>query len=431
MLEDLQREIDELKRAMADLLSKLKAKRQKQAQKAKQSENENKKGILKITVHSVRDLITYDPEAENKHYVTLQVLNQIEKTKAKKGATDAEFNEQFEFEYQFDPNQSDSMKIEVWDKDDYASDDKIGGANVNILPFLNNKQDKEVKIQDEYDEPTGIVYLTIEFIPQLQNDKKQEDEERKKEDEAVQQMQDRINKLEGAKDKKMKEAKSLKYVKGKVILSNISVEDLPKMDLIGKCDPYVLLRLGNDENQTSVTKNTLNHFYEGEEYEMIYDPSIMKGDGNVTLEVWDYDKVGFDDLIGSVNVEILPALQHDLDFELYLQPKPDKKKDKSKLKSNLAQSKPDKNIGIIKFTMIYIPEEKQQEKDKEKEKMRKRQPQQQKDQSDEDEDEDQYNKPKDKDNDNQLKQRKKPKQKDYDSDSNSEDKSGDNESSDE
>ncbi|KAA6402916.1 MAG: hypothetical protein EZS28_001557 [Streblomastix strix] len=246
-------------------------------------------------------------------------------------------------------------------------------------------------------------------------------------------MQDRINKLEDAKDKKMKEAKSLKYVKGK---------------------------------QTSVAKNTLNHLYEGEEYEMIYDPSIMKGDGNVTLEVWDYDKVGLDDLIGSVNVEILPALQHEIDFELYLQPKPDKKKDQSKLKSNLAQYKPDKNNGIIKFTMIYLPEEKQQEKDKEnenelkrrqkpkqkdyesdsnsedednkpkqqdkeKEKVRKRQPQQQKDQSDEDED--QYNKPKDKDKDkdNQLKQRKKPKQKDYDSDSNSEDKSGDNESSDE
>ncbi|KAA6402917.1 MAG: hypothetical protein EZS28_001558 [Streblomastix strix] len=172
MLEYLQREIDELKRAIADLLSKLKAKRQKQAQKAKQSENENKKGILKITVHSVRDLVTYDPEAEKRPYVTLLVLNQIEKTKPKKGATDAEFNEQFEFEYQFDPNQSDSMKIEVWDKDDYASDDKIGGANVNILPFLNNKQDKEVKIQDEYDEPTGIAYLTIEFIPQLQNNKK-------------------------------------------------------------------------------------------------------------------------------------------------------------------------------------------------------------------------------------------------------------------
>ncbi|KAA6396981.1 MAG: hypothetical protein EZS28_007491 [Streblomastix strix] len=347
MLEDLQREIDELKRAMADLLSKLKAQRQKQAQKAKQSENENKKGILKVTVHSVRDLVTYDPEAEKKPYVTLQVLNQIEKTKAKKGATDAEFNEQFEFEYEFDPNQSDSMKIEVWDKDDYASDDKIGGANVNILPFLNNKQDKEIKIQDEYDEPTGIVYQTIEFIPQLQNDKKQQDKERKKEDEAVQQMQDRINKLEDAKDKKMKEAKSLKYVKGKVILSNISVEDLPKIDLIGKCDPYVLLRIGNDEKQTSVAKNTLNHLYEGEEYEMIYEPSIMKGDGNVTLE-------------------ILPTLQHELDFELYLQPKPDKKKDQSKLKSNLAQSKPDKNNGIIKFTMIYLPEEKQQEKDKDK-----------------------------------------------------------------
>ncbi|KAA6403211.1 MAG: hypothetical protein EZS28_001260 [Streblomastix strix] len=170
----------------------------------------------------------------------------------------------------------------------------------------------------------------------------------------------------------MIEAKSLKYVKCKIILSNISVEDLPKKDLIGKCDLYVLLRLGNDEKQTSVAKNTLNYFYEGEEYEMIYDPNIMKGDGNVTLE-------------------ILPALQYELDFELYLQPKPDKKKDKSKLKANLAQSQPDKNNGIINLTMIYKPEKKQQEKDEEK----------------------------------------KPKQKDYDSDSNSEDKSGDNEEEDE
>jgi Ca2+-dependent lipid-binding protein len=55
-------------------------------------------------------------------------------------------------------------------------------------------------------------------------------------------------------------------VKGIVKVNNISVRNLPKMDIVGKTDPYVVMRLGDEEKQTSVAHETLNYDYKNEEY---------------------------------------------------------------------------------------------------------------------------------------------------------------------
>jgi flagellar basal body rod protein FlgC len=50
--------------------------------------------------------------------------------------------------------------------------------------------------------------------------------------------------------KKMKyDENDSKYIKGVVKIRNVKVRDLPEMDFMGKCDPYVVFKLGADESK--------------------------------------------------------------------------------------------------------------------------------------------------------------------------------------
>ncbi|KAA6384986.1 MAG: hypothetical protein EZS28_019488 [Streblomastix strix] len=94
-----------------------------------------------------------------------------------------------------------------------------------------------------------------------------------------------------------------RYVNGVVKFSNISVHNLKKMDAFGKSDPFVVFRAGDEEQKTTTAKNTLDYDYTNEEYDLIYNPLKMQGKKEVEVEVWDYDSVGSNDLIGTVSVD--------------------------------------------------------------------------------------------------------------------------------
>ncbi|KAA6340408.1 MAG: hypothetical protein EZS28_052535 [Streblomastix strix] len=73
------------------------------------------------------------------------------------------------------------------------------------------------------------------------------------------------------------------------------------MDAFGKSDPFVVFRAGDEEQKTTTAKNTLDYDYTNEEYDLIYNPLKMQGKKEVEVEVWDYNKIGKNDLIGTVN----------------------------------------------------------------------------------------------------------------------------------
>ncbi|KAA6398884.1 MAG: hypothetical protein EZS28_005593 [Streblomastix strix] len=99
------------------------------------------------------------------------------------------------------------------------------------------------------------------------------------------------------------EQEESRYVNGVVKFSNISVRNLKKMDAFGKSDPFVVFRAGDEEQKTTTAKNTLDYDYTNEEYDLIYNPLKMQGKKEVEVEVWDYDSVGSNDLIGTVSVD--------------------------------------------------------------------------------------------------------------------------------
>ncbi|KAA6340420.1 MAG: hypothetical protein EZS28_052533, partial [Streblomastix strix] len=185
-----------------------------------------------------------------------------------------------------------------------------------------------------------------------------------------------------------------KYIKGVVKIRNVKVRDLPEMDFMGKCDPYVVFKLGADESkQTSVAHNTQNYDYTGEQFELLYIPNKMKERKEIDIEVWDYDRIGSNDLIGAGIVEILPIFEREIYNEVFIYKKKDTEgynHSQSKLSLKQRQEQ-EKNCGKVCFSLMYISEEKyiQDKNDEENKKKQKEQEQKQKelDQKKKDDDE--------------------------------------------
>ncbi len=80
-----------------------------------------------------------------------------------------------------------------------------------------------------------------------------------------------------------------------------NIRHLPKMDVMGKCDPYVMLSLGSQkQQQTSIQKNTYDPTYD-EEFAFTVD------DGNsdiLTLDLMDWDRLTDHDYIGTVQIDL-------------------------------------------------------------------------------------------------------------------------------
>ncbi|KAA6336266.1 MAG: hypothetical protein EZS28_052889, partial [Streblomastix strix] len=218
------------------------------------------------------------------------------------------------------------------------------------------------KLSEKVDQKLGKVSFWLLYIPEQEYLQKNKDEllRKKKEEEEVRrnkaalemQRQEEERNIQNEERRRQQEDDS-QYVNGMVRFSNIGVRDLPKKDILRKTDPYVLLRMGMAEKQTSVAKNTTNCDFKGETYELQYDPSKMKGKKEANIEVWDYDVTGFDSLVGAASVDILPYLNKQALVELYLQPKK-KKEDGSQSTTNLALNQ-DQKLGKVTFWMLYTP----------------------------------------------------------------------------
>ncbi|KAA6330421.1 MAG: hypothetical protein EZS28_053503 [Streblomastix strix] len=129
-----------------------------------------------------------------------------------------------------------------------------------------------------------------------------EDQQKRQIENLKQKQEEDKRKLEEERIRKVTE--DAKYVKGYVTFSHIAVRNLKKMDVIGKTDPYVVFKLGDESKQTTIAKEQLDYDYMNETYEIIYDPLKSKLNREVEVSVWDYDSIGSNDLVGSVNVDV-------------------------------------------------------------------------------------------------------------------------------
>ncbi|KAA6361321.1 MAG: hypothetical protein EZS28_043152 [Streblomastix strix] len=293
------------------------------------------KGVVKFSNISVRNLPKMDIGGKADPFVIFRMENEEKKTTIAKNTLNYDYtNESYELIY--DPlimKGNGKADIDVYDYDSITGNDLIGITNVDILPSLNKQIQVELFLQPQkgkkdqnstrsqsVDQGLGKVIFNMLYTPEQEWIQKNKDESARKLKEAEEmkknlalenarkQEQERLKQESEKKkqelERKKKEALDSKYIKGFVKFNNISVRNLPNTDVIGKPDPYVLIRMGMDEKQTSVAHNVNDYDYLNEKYEMEYDPVKMKGKKEVDIEVWDYDTAGFDDLVGSASVDV-------------------------------------------------------------------------------------------------------------------------------
>ncbi|KAA6394041.1 MAG: hypothetical protein EZS28_010434 [Streblomastix strix] len=85
-------------------------------------------------------------------------------------------------------------------------------------------------------------------------------------------------------------------------------EEEPKKDAFEKSDPLITFKAGDEEQKTTTTMNTLDYDYMNEEYDLIYNPLKIQGnkevEEEVEVEIQYYNKVGKNDIIGVVNIDV-------------------------------------------------------------------------------------------------------------------------------
>ncbi|KAA6386787.1 MAG: hypothetical protein EZS28_017688 [Streblomastix strix] len=84
------------------------------------------------------------------------------------------------------------------------------------------------------------------------------------------------------------------------------------MDITGSADPYVVLSIGQEKLHTNIAMNARNADFGGVFY-LKFDPYTTK-DREIRVEVWDYDPMSNDDLIGTTSIPILPYLRNEMEI---------------------------------------------------------------------------------------------------------------------
>ncbi|XP_041644171.1 rasGAP-activating-like protein 1 isoform X1 [Cheilinus undulatus] len=81
----------------------------------------------------------------------------------------------------------------------------------------------------------------------------------------------------------------------------IEARDLAPRDISGTSDPFARVIYNNHSAETSIIKKTRFPHW-GETLELELDPEELSEEGNITLEVWDWDMVGKNDFLGKVEI---------------------------------------------------------------------------------------------------------------------------------
>ncbi|KAA6359245.1 MAG: hypothetical protein EZS28_045228, partial [Streblomastix strix] len=106
------------------------------------------------------------------------------------------------------------------------------------------------------------------------------------------------------------EEEEVPWGKGIVVVKIIGVKDVAAVDSNGKSDPYIKIRIGDDqegrknEKRTKRAKDTLNAEY-NENFEFDFDPEATQA-RELTLELWDHDTLSDDDQIGRLLIPLSP-----------------------------------------------------------------------------------------------------------------------------
>eukprot|EP00961_Rhodomonas_salina_P113337 1524797-Rhodomonas_salina.5 len=80
----------------------------------------------------------------------------------------------------------------------------------------------------------------------------------------------------------------------------VSTRHLPKMDVMGKCDPFCVVKFAEQEHKTTTKKNTYSADWE-EVFRFDVD-DVGNSIGGLKLDVMDWDRMGANEMVGSFTI---------------------------------------------------------------------------------------------------------------------------------
>jgi Ca2+-dependent lipid-binding protein len=101
--------------------------------------------------------------------------------------------------------------------------------------------------------------------------------------------------------KKKLNAGPLGDLEGTLLVDLIKARNLVKADIMGKSDPYAILKFGKQKDKTNTVKNTLEPQWDHHAKFKVPDGGADK----LIVEVFDADKLGKDKSLGRVEIDIL------------------------------------------------------------------------------------------------------------------------------
>ena len=100
---------------------------------------------------------------------------------------------------------------------------------------------------------------------------------------------------------RLSNAGSLGDFEGTLVVDLVKARNLIKADIMGKSDPYAVLKFGKQKEKTNTLKNTLEPQWDHQAVFNVPDSGADK----ILVEVFDADKLGKDKSLGKVEVDIL------------------------------------------------------------------------------------------------------------------------------
>ena len=246
-------------------------------------------GTATINLIKAKNLMKLDPKEKTHPYAVLIHGRQMEKTKTIKNTTEPQWDHKADF--RTPDGNSREFCIEVFDSEKYEKDNSLGTLSLDIVDVL--KMDGQRGQWFPLDGATsGEILLSANFFDDLGRSPEEVLKDllrngRKKSGQP----------LAGAGSA---DGGGLGEDDGVAKIKIIKAKDLIKTDLIGKSDPYALIKYGSQKDKTPVVKNSQNP-----EWNHTTELRVPEeGAGTVSIEVFDQDKMGKDKSLGKLDLDL-------------------------------------------------------------------------------------------------------------------------------
>ena len=248
-------------------------------------------GTAVVSVVKARGLAKADLIGKSDPYAVLAYGKQQKKTPVIKNTLEPQWD--FTAEFKIPDEGDETIHLEVYDSNKIGRDKSLGSLNLPLVDVL-AMDGQEGSWFPLADSKNGEVLLMTDFVDSNGNDS------RGNPSALVNPMsQDRL--VDGNSGKPGTGQPWLDNLQdGRARVNLVKAKDLIKTDIVGKSDPYALIRHGSQEYKTPTVKNSQDPQWDAEVEFDIPDGE----DSKIHIEIFDEDTVGKDKPMGSIDVDL-------------------------------------------------------------------------------------------------------------------------------